>query len=379
MINMMLLTHIAEAEGTVEIPAPAEAGSYDARMNSGGDEGVELASVTFKVQSADYKASIKLEKTTYSAGEEVNVSFSTSIPLPKTAWIGVVPSDIPHGKSQVNDQHDVGYQYVEGKTSDTLKFQAPEKPGSWDFRLHDFDGGAEIASATFQVGSFELKGTLKLNKQSFVPGEQIELQFTAPVELPRSAWVGMVPSNVPHGKEDVNEQHDLQYAYLEKKPSGTLKFTAPPENGSYDFRMNSSDSNGVEITSVTFTVGGTVDAKAMASAIAETVKLTLYGVRFDTNKATIKPESEPVLKEVGALLQQDSALKLRVEGHTDNVGKPAQNLELSKNRAESVKNYLVTHFQIDASRLSTDGFGDTRLIAKNDTEEGRAQNRRVEL
>lgn len=370
--------YIQQAEGTTTLQAPLQGGSYDIRMNSG--DGLELASVTFTVVAVDYKATLKPNKTTYNPGEEITVTFSTSMPLPNTAWLGLVPSNIPHGKSDENDQHDLQFHYVQGKASDTLKFQAPEKPGSYDFRLHDADaGGTEIGHATFQVSAVKLEGTLKLKKESFAPGEEIELEFTVPDTLSPRAWVGMVPSNVPHGKESVNDQHDIQWHYLEKKSSGVLTFVAPPEKGSYDLRLNSSDSDGVEITSVTFQVGGSLDAKAMAGAISKTGKLTLYGVQFDTNQATIKPESEPALKEVGALLNQDPALKLRIEGHTDNVGKAAYNLELSKKRAESVKNYLTSNFQIDPARLSTDGFGDTRPIAKNDTEQGKAQNRRVEL
>jgi outer membrane protein OmpA-like peptidoglycan-associated protein len=369
--------YIAQAEGSVELAAPLQAGSYDIRMNY---DGAELASATFQVQAVDYKTSIKLDKNTYTPGEQITVTFTTALALPKTAWLGVIPSNVPHGKSDVNDQHDVSYQYVEGKKTDTLKFEAPEAAGSYDFRLHDADGnGTEIGFATFQVSSVKLEGTLKLEKKVFAPGEDVDVEFTAPEALSPRAWIGMIPSKVPHGKEEVNDQHDIQWQYLEKKSSGKLCFVAPPENGSYDLRMNSSDNNGVEITSTTFEVGGSLDSKAMATAIAETGKLTLYGVQFDFNKATIKPESEPVLKEVGTLLQQDNALKLRIEGHTDNVGKPAYNLDLSKKRAESVKAYLTTNFQIDAARLTSDGFGDTRPIAKNDTEQGRAQNRRVEL
>jgi len=243
----------------------------------------------------------------------------------------------------------------------------------------DSQGAREIGSATFEVSTVKLEGTLTLKKKSFVPGEEIELTFTAPEGLSPTAWIGMIPSNIPHGDENVNDQHDIQYQYLEKKSSGTMKFTAPAQGGSYDFRLNSSDSNGVEITSVSFQVGGSLDATAMAKAIAEKGKLTLYGINFDFNQATIKPESEPILKEVAAVLQKQSDLHLKIEGHTDNVGKPAYNLELSKKRAESVKTHLTEKFQIDASRLSTEGYGDTRPIAKNDTEQGRAQNRRVEL
>ncbi len=369
--------YTSESEGSVELQAPLKPGSYDMRLNYDGDE---LASTTFRVEAVDYEASIQLNKRTFDPGEDITVSFSTQLLLPKTAWLGIIPSDVPHGTSDVNGQHDISYQYVENKKSDTLKFQAPETAGSYDFRLHDADAdGTEIGSATFQVSSVKLEGTFKLNKKVYAPGETIDLEFTAPEALSPRAWVGMIPSAVPHGKEEVNDQHEIQWFYLEKKGSGVLRFVAPPDKGSYDFRMNSTEDNGVEITSITFQVGGTLDSGAMAQAIAQTGKLTLYGVQFDFNQATIKPESEPVLKEVGILLQQDADLNLRIEGHTDNVGKPAYNLELSKKRADSVMQFLTVKFQIDPARLTTDGFGDSRPIAKNDTEQGRAQNRRVEL
>ena len=80
-------------------------------------------------------------------GFEVPEGLSTS------AWAGVVPSDVPHGSESTNDQHDVQYRYLEGKTSGTLSFDAPETPGSYDVRLHDTDGGGtEIASVSFTVG-----------------------------------------------------------------------------------------------------------------------------------------------------------------------------------------------------------------------------------
>ena len=376
--NDISYQYAQQTQGSIELTAPLKSASYDVRLLSG--DGAELASATFQVGAIDYKASVKLNKNSYTAGEEIMVNFSTAIPLPKTAWIGIIPSNIPHGTSAENGQHDISYQYVEGKTSGTLKFEAPGKAGSYDLRLHDADSeGTEIGHATFQIGEVKLQGTLKLKKENYAPGEEIELEFRAPAELSPRAWIGMIPSKVPHGNENVNDQHDIQWQYMEKKSSGVLKFVAPPDNGSYDFRMNSSSDDGVEITSVTFQVGGSLDAKAMATAIGRTGKLTLYGVKFDFNQATIKPESEPVLKEVGELLQQDASLRLQIEGHTDNVGKPAYNLDLSKKRAESVKTFLVTNHKIDAARLTTTGFGDTRPIAKNDTDPGRAQNRRVEL
>jgi len=107
--------------------------------------------------------------------------------------------------------------------------------------------------------------------------------------------------------------------------------------------------------------------------------IAIYGIKFDTGKATIKPDSEKTLAEIGKLLNDYKDLKLSIEGHTDNVGDKASNQKLSEQRAASVKDYLVKNFKIDASRLATKGYGDTKPVADNKTEEGRAKNRRVEL
>jgi outer membrane protein OmpA-like peptidoglycan-associated protein len=119
-------------------------------------------------------------------------------------------------------------------------------------------------------------------------------------------------------------------------------------------------------------------AAAMASALAASGRVAVYGILFDTGKDAIKPESHPVLAEIATLLQGDPALKLRIEGHTDNVGKPADNVALSKRRADSVKRWLVAKGVADA-RLEAAGLGDTKPIAPNAGDDDRAKNRRVEL
>lgn len=90
-------------------------------------------------------------------------------------------------------------------------------------------------------------------------------------------------------------------------------------------------------------------------------------------------DSAKILEEIGKLVSQNATLKLRIEGHTDNVGKSAANVDLSKKRAGAVKEGLVKTAKIDASRLTTDGFGDGKPVGDNKTEDGRAKNRRVEL
>ncbi len=119
-------------------------------------------------------------------------------------------------------------------------------------------------------------------------------------------------------------------------------------------------------------------ASEMMDALNKDGFIALHGVNFDTGKATIKPESELLLAEIVTLLKDNATLKLSVEGHTDNVGQAKANLALSKSRAESVKKFIVSK-GIAAARLGSNGFGDTRPVADNRTEDGRAQNRRVEL
>jgi len=121
------------------------------------------------------------------------------------------------------------------------------------------------------------------------------------------------------------------------------------------------------------------DAKFMAEGINTTGHVAIYGIYFDFNKANIKPESEPALKEITKLLQQDAKLKLYVVGHTDNVGGLDYNMKLSQQRAEAVVKELVSKYKIAPDRLKAGGVGPLAPVASNDTEDGKAKNRRVEL
>jgi outer membrane protein OmpA-like peptidoglycan-associated protein len=103
------------------------------------------------------------------------------------------------------------------------------------------------------------------------------------------------------------------------------------------------------------------------------------GILFDTDRDVLKPESAPVIRLIAQALEKNPSLKLLIEGHTDSVGDATHNLDLSKRRAEAVKAVLVAQFNVDASRLSTNGLGSTKPVDTNDTPQGRAQNRRVEL
>ncbi|WP_394564320.1 OmpA family protein [Pantoea sp. SGAir0180] len=118
-------------------------------------------------------------------------------------------------------------------------------------------------------------------------------------------------------------------------------------------------------------------ANEMAEQIKKVGKVALH-VNFATDKTTILPDSQPQIEQVVALLHTDPALKLKVRGYTDNTGNPAHNQTLSEGRANAVVKAL-TEKGIDAGRLSFAGFGAADPVADNANEQGRAQNRRVEL
>jgi OmpA-OmpF porin, OOP family len=122
----------------------------------------------------------------------------------------------------------------------------------------------------------------------------------------------------------------------------------------------------------------TADASSLADSLQSSGHVAVYGIHFDTGKAVIQPDSAPVLAEIAKLLQQNPDLKLRIEGHTDNQGAAAANQSLSEKRAQAVVAWLTAK-GINASRLSAKGFGATQPVADNATDDGRAQNRRVEL
>ena len=138
----------------------------------------------------------------------------------------------------------------------------------------------------------------------------------------------------------------------------------------------------VETKSMQQTLLGNAAVEAKAASLTDALQqnghVAVYGITFDFNKATIRPEAAPVLNQVQAMLKANPDLQLTIEGHTDSVGQAAYNQKLSADRAEAVKAWLAAH-GIDAARLSSAGYGDTKPIADNATEESRAQNRRVEL
>ena len=131
----------------------------------------------------------------------------------------------------------------------------------------------------------------------------------------------------------------------------------------------------VRLTKVRIAEGGGMN---MLDQLYKAGKLVTHGILFDVGKATLKPASMGTINQIVKIMQQKSDLKLEIGGHTDSDGDAAMNLKLSQARADAVRTAIV-EAGIDASRLTTKGYGKTKPIADNKTPEGKANNRRVEF
>jgi len=221
---------------------------------------VEESSIKTESKLQVDEAILRLDRTNFSPNEAITVHFMIKGNVSDTAWIGIIPTEIPHGDEVENDAHDLSYQYLDGQMEGDLTFTVPDSPGSYDFRMYDTDSdnGQEIAYVSFTVTPNEFvphpEAELILSQTSFAPGDTIAVQFKALPNFSTNAWIGIVPSDIPHGQEEVNDFNHIDYQYLDGQMSGELTFVAPQDTGSYDFRMHDTDSQGSEITFVTFQV-----------------------------------------------------------------------------------------------------------------------------
>ncbi len=123
----------------------------------------------------------------------------------------------------------------------------------------------------------------------------------------------------------------------------------------------------------------TLTAEQIGSSIADAGKAVFYGIYFDSGQSVIKPESAPTLAEMAKWLQGNPQARVNIVGHTDMQGDVGQNRTLSRARAEAVVNALVTEHGLSIERLAAEGAGPFAPVSNNTTEQGRAQNRRVEM
>lgn len=161
--------------------------------------------------------------------------------------------------------------------------------------------------------------------------------------------------------------------YLDRERMANVPdVTAPGTPVEFNFNLGAPSKP--MITNVRFAEGPRPPKDMLAGG-----KLVTHGILFESGSDVVLPESAPVLRQIAAYMESNADSKLKIIGHTDNVGSAASNLDLSKRRAASVANVLSTQFKIGADRFQTDGKGDTQPVSSNAKPEGRAMNRRVEF
>ncbi len=170
---------------------------------------------------------------------------------------------------------------------------------------------------------------------------------------------------------------DGQYAkvYLNEQRVANVPNASFPRSSVLQFQMLGQADLPTYIGAIRI-AGGGLDLYDVLSAEG---RVATRGILFDLDSDRIRPESTPTLDEIGAMLVEHPDLRISIEGHTDSSGEEEYNQELSEKRALAVRAYLIEVYEIDDSRLKSEGFGESLPVADNDTPEGRQQNRRVEL
>jgi len=173
----------------LECLAKAGGGRYFSAANAAE---FQLASkkVTESVTVGDAAGKLVLEKKVFLPLEKVVVTFTAQPDYADGAWVGLIPSAVPHTETDA-DAHDIAYEYIKKRTSGQMAFQAPREQGSYDLRMFNTDtNGKETASVTFEVKGTLGAGLLTLDKQVFTPGETVTVRFTAGSRFAQNdAWV----------------------------------------------------------------------------------------------------------------------------------------------------------------------------------------------
>ncbi|MBA52955.1 MAG: hypothetical protein CMK89_00730 [Pseudomonadales bacterium] len=352
---------------------PNEPGDYEVRLatNNDGSEFV-VKTASFKVAVAAIgQIVLKIDSPQVKPLQIMNIEVQSEVPLSTQGWIGVFKQGIPH---QSRSGYET-YQYLQDQRK--FQFQAPESSGNYELRLFDDSYGNEVASIAFKVRGFSnINASLNTATDSFKPGETIAVDYSGHKDFATSAWIGVFDLNKV--RTDNPHQGYTTYQYLPAPLKGSVAFSAPEQKGDYELRLFSSN-YGEWVASKAFVVTESLDADYVERQIKEMGKVSLYGIYFDHDKSEIHSASEPTLQAVADYLRNHPGLIIEVQGHTDNTGKSGYNQTLSEQRAQSVVDYLTTNHAIPQGRLVAKGLGDTTPVAPNDTVDGRARNRRVDL
>lgn len=270
--------------------------------------------------------------------------------------------------------------YYSRSSDGVMKMKAPAKKGIYEIRFHGPKRKIFIKRLVFVVGDPSEEGlSYSLDKQIYQPGEKIKVTYVGNQDLFERTWMGtFLPT-------EGNYDQRLDHRFLENDMGGTLLFDAPTQEGMYQVKWFYADQGPQLLEPLAFEIKGSIadsdnmKTETLKEQLETEGKIVFYGIYFDFNKSTIRQESEAVIQQLAELLRSSTDLKVSINGHTDNVGTAHYNQKLSEARAAEVMRVLIEDHNVSASQLVSAGYGESKPVDTNETEEGKANNRRVEV
>ena len=265
--------------------------------------------------------------------------------------------------------HSKGSTTIPGSTAlgiSTAVLRALKRTGSAELGLIEGENYGYPADRSLPASLYDYEETWKLQRvgTATLPVTVNDATVALPVVHARGSYIG---SRVDFWFLD-DEENPLAIRYAFASASGSP-----------------SEAHQLRVVKIAFRCSGPTRTASeermlrLERALREQRRAVVYDLYFDFNSETLREESEPTLAEIAQVMRRNPDWTLAVEGHTDNVASDAYNLDLSGRRAAAVKTALGTRFGIAGGRLTTAGLGESRPQDRNDTLEGRARNRRVEL
>jgi outer membrane protein OmpA-like peptidoglycan-associated protein len=315
-------------------------------------------------------------KTVVDAGDrEIRIAYNAQVPTERGSLRNwnikrtVLRQDLGTATLYMHYFHSKGPITIPGSTAlgaSTAVLRALKRTGAAEMGIIAAGNSAYPADRNARPSVYDYEETWKLRRVG---------TGTVPVQVTVNDTVMMLPALLAHGSY-MGDKAEFLFLDDEENPLALW----------YRFATGGgSEAGQLRVVKIAYRCAGPTRSESadriarLERALREQRRAVVYDLYFDFNSAVLRKESEPTMREIAEVMRRNPDWKLSIEGHTDNIASDRYNLELSGRRAAAVKTALGAEYGIPGARLTTAGFGESRPQDRNDTVEGRARNRRVEL
>ena len=288
-------------------------------------------------------------------------------------YVGDFPRRLTYVRGNLEVVEWEGRRLLRGTSGDRFIVQVPNglpEQYTIEFDIHDpiTGSGTDIYPVALESGD-EYAGSHRINIGSW---RGSGIWSRDPVST--NSIAGLEDEVVPI-RISVDRGYVKIYA-REQRIANVPQVDFPAESTGITFHLHTRTDRPIYLSDLRVAAGGRTRIYETLTAEG---RMVTRGILFDIGSATLRPESTPTLEDIGRTLGQHPTLRLRIEGHTDNTGTPEANQQLSQNRAEAVRVFLMDEYSVAPDRVEAVGMGQSTPAVSNETEEGRQTNRRVEL